>query len=181
MSGKSYICQGMALGDNWSSIILTFNEGAELVVRRVALPERPFRNGKYKGNVIESVSVTVTNDLYGPVLVAQVMAVRQFRTELENLTRAILKSPVGMMERVGKLRHLCVKFRHEVGEDALVAFACWQSVVRMMNSFADGDGSDDTIHPDREAEETQARTSAAGKLAHAARPGRPAKKKTMED
>lgn len=149
-----YICNDMRLADEWTAIVLTFGSNADTREVKVVFKDpHPFRNGKYKAAVIEQVSAAATDELYGPVLAGQAQAVRTFRTNLEALAKALLSSPTAMLERAKHLQDLCDIFRRDIEEDGIAAFACWQSVVKMLNSFADGIPADDTIHTDPAKEE----------------------------
>lgn len=164
------VCKDMALTDRWEAIVLTMLEGEEEKKVTVRLPEKPFRNGTFRGSVIERVANTVTDSLYGVVLTGQVQTILDFRAKVAELALDIKTRPLTMTQNCWEMEKACREFRGDIGADALDAYITWRSVVRIMNSFADGVTTDDTIHPEpKEQPNTEEQAAALDNLRKASR------------
>lgn len=157
---KKYICTGFSLGPNWASIILNFAEGKDIFTKELPLPRNPFRSGDFKGFVVNRIATAATDLLYGPVLAGEALAVPMYRTQVTDLARQFDRDALTMYDAMAQIENVFRQFRENISADALAAYNCYRSVVKQMNSFADGIATDDTIHRDPSPEEVAKRKAA---------------------
>ena len=153
----TYICTNMRLSDGWTHIILTMQLGKDVKEVAVLLPFPPFRDGKFRGVVIKEVATKVTESFHDSVLAAEALTVPVYRHKIVEITTKIRNAPKDMLEECRKLALVCNSFREDISPAGMEAYVTYQSVVRIMNSFATGVETDEEIHPDPTPEQIAAR------------------------
>ena len=153
----TYICTHMRLSDGWTHIILTMQLGRDVKDVAVLLPFPPFRDGKFRGAVIKEVATQVTESFHDANLTAEALTVPVYRHKIAELATKIRNVQKDMLEECRKMALVCNSFREDVSPAGMEAFTTYQSVVRIMNSFATGIEDDEEIHPDPTPEQIAAR------------------------